>query len=390
MTNRANDRPFLSPLYQSNLVPIVTSYSISSNDSITSTPLRPIPSSPSLYTPTEAIGILLGQSPLEAAKSTRLAVEAATANLKVHSPSERHYCYSSPCTPLQSPRDLSEGCGADERSSYFLRSLSLHQEEFAMEIDMAALATEVALHVLAPPIDANSKARKIRLVSTFDMQPKNASLEQSPDSAPDDKPVRKGRARMSQEKRKRLARRKEREALLLGIPTKPLSAPPHITDFASLMQQTSGQTKVASTAWKQARPPWYRETPQSVYSRLPEHSTSECGKSNSTSGPPSLVVDGGSPSTQYTMSPSASPEARTSATLAPSFKFESYNGNSKETVHQQNNPSWQSFDSRRSQVPRLSLQPPSPQHIRQQPIQNSLGLRNAAGNVSFPALSELR
>ncbi|KAK0540962.1 hypothetical protein OC835_000389 [Tilletia horrida] len=69
------------------------------------------------------------------------------------------------------------------------------------------------------------------------------------DEAGDDcPPKRKGRARMSQEKRRRLARRKEREALmLLGLPPIPSSAPAHNPTFRLPPLITNTLASVASS-----------------------------------------------------------------------------------------------------------------------------------------------
>ncbi|KAE8259536.1 hypothetical protein A4X13_0g947 [Tilletia indica] len=68
------------------------------------------------------------------------------------------------------------------------------------------------------------------------------------DGMDDDPPKRKGRARMSQEKRRRLARRKEREALmLLGLPPIPSSAPPHAPSFRLPPLITNTLASVASS-----------------------------------------------------------------------------------------------------------------------------------------------
>ncbi|CAD6941469.1 unnamed protein product [Tilletia laevis] len=64
----------------------------------------------------------------------------------------------------------------------------------------------------------------------------------------DEQPKRKGRARMSQEKRRRLARRKEREALiLLGLPPIPSSAPAHTSSFRLPPLITNTLANVASS-----------------------------------------------------------------------------------------------------------------------------------------------
>ncbi|KAL9939263.1 hypothetical protein V8E36_002076 [Tilletia maclaganii] len=74
------------------------------------------------------------------------------------------------------------------------------------------------------------------------------SLDSNFDAGDDGAPKRKGRARMSQEKRRRLARRKEREALmLLGLPAMPTSAPAHTTTFRLPPLITNTLATVASS-----------------------------------------------------------------------------------------------------------------------------------------------
>ena len=75
------------------------------------------------------------------------------------------------------------------------------------------------------------------------------TMNEEEEAAP--KPFRKGRARMSQEKRRRLARRREREALLLGLPSsRPASAPAQQTKFSLEDFHETVSSKNVQTVWK--------------------------------------------------------------------------------------------------------------------------------------------
>lgn len=350
-TSGFSEIPMLSPLYSTALVP-TSAFPI---DCIPTPPSRPPPSSPALYTPTEAVGILLGQSPLEAAHSTRLAVDSLSANRPLLSPhSERHYTYhSSPCSPLLDHHCCSEATWTGQEGSLY----SHHQDEFNFDIDTAALATEVALQVLSSadcfgePGEA-ATPRKLRLMLPWDQDKSSADhLVPPSDQAIVDlaeKPIKKGRARMSQEKRKRLARRKEREAMLLGIPPKPVSAPPHISHFPSL--PAGQQHRLDHSGWRQPRQAWTQEVrrPSKLClvrsGSMSEESNSRCSSISA----PSLDTD--ESGTSMSFSPTTSPECNRPPlhpTLRVGFTLPGLD---------QDHPT--------KSVPRLALHPPSPQQCR--------------------------
>lgn len=365
MTNKVQDVPMLSPLYSTALSPT----SAFPSDGLPRPPSRPL-SSPALYTPTEAVGILLGQSPDEAAQATRLAIEAATSNRPLLSPFIKYQSHSTPCSPAvaTSNNDNFEMICEQGWNDYSSRSLSLHHDDFNFDIDTAALATEVALKVLSSADcfgeqDEPEQGKKLRLILDWDrdqlLTPPSATTLDSPTTPEEsqaetiEKPPRKGRARMSQEKRKRLARRKEREAMLLGIPPKPVSAPPHMSHFPSL----ANGKPCASTlsGWKQSpRQPWIGQEGQqkqrhfSLLSRS-AFSSEETSSRRSVSSVPSLVGDDSNPS--LSASPSTSPECTSRRIRLPVLRIDQgglpWIGNHPD-----------------SPVPRLSLQPPSPQQTR--------------------------
>ena len=352
-TNGFNEIPMLSPLYSTALVP-TSAFPI---DCIPTSPSRPPASSPALYTPTEAVGILLGQSPMEAAHSTRLAIDSLTATLPLLRPhTERHYTYhSSPCSPFLDRHQCPDATPIGPDASLF----SHHQDEFNFDIDTAALATEVALQVLSPADcfgepEEPAKMRKLRLMLPWDHDMPLTNHLSLPSSQVDaavelgERPIKKGRARMSQEKRKRLARRKEREAMLLGIPPKPVSAPPHICHFPSL---PSGQHhRLGNPGWKQPRHLWTQEArgPSNLSlvrsGSMSEESSSRC----SSISVPSLDTD--ESSTSMSLSPMTSPEC-SRRPLQPALRVD-HSGPTRDHDH----PT--------TPVPRLSLQPPSPQQCR--------------------------
>ncbi|UZJ51535.1 hypothetical protein CBS101457_000855 [Exobasidium rhododendri] len=364
MTNRVQDTPSLSPLYSTSLSPT----SAFPTDCSPTPPLRPPISSPALYTPTEAVGILMGQSPVEAADSTRLAVEVASASMQ-----KEKFCYSSPCSPALDGNHLPEMAAGEDWTSYLLRSLSCHQDDLKFEIDTAALATEVALHVLTPDHeigrqDRSNKLRKMRLLplsvvamSASDSTNHISDSTADPHLEANDRPVRKGRARMSQEKRKRLARRKEREALLLGIPPKPVSAPAHVTQFplSSLGGQPlrSGlyiwnhqqQQQRHSSQWLANRNKGQHDSGQSIGLHRSTSGSDDHSSRESVSPSPSLAGDESICSTATSASPQTSPELDRRSRY-PSRRSSKANPWTDDAVD--------------TSVPRLSLQPPSPQQVR--------------------------
>lgn len=362
MTSRLQEIPILPPLYST--LPSLPMGSPCPDTSIShhNRPWPP-PSSPSLYTPTEAVGILLGQSPTEAAQSTRLAIEAATTATTLHIATPYGWSsrpHSSPSTPAVDCNHLPEVAAGEAWGAYLLRSLSHHQDDLHLEIDTAALATEVALHVLMPDYD-HAKARKMRLIPVSTSccpspSPNNGSIHVPPqdstgqDSQSDDKPMRKGRARMSQEKRKRLARRKEREAMLLGIPPKPVSAPPHMTHFPSLL---SNQGRRSDLAWKMDSPPqWCSRGDQpsvrhnEINRARPGSASGSLSSQTSNSSTPSLLDDQDTQTASTEVSPNTSPDCAR-CTHSPSVQ-----GGQKD-IWTRNAP--------KQPLPRVSLQPPSPQ-----------------------------
>ncbi|PWN86603.1 hypothetical protein FA10DRAFT_55136 [Acaromyces ingoldii] len=153
-----------------------------------------------------------------------------------------------PATPAsEMPHLALDDAESGQMASYLLRSLLPEaatiqiQNDLGVEIDIATLATEVALYAVhsEPSSEENEEAANKTAMTKHRLLPFHGRVGDSDheglgglsmlDPA---KPVRKGRARMSQEKRKRLARRKEREALLAALlQQKPSSAPPHTTSF---------------------------------------------------------------------------------------------------------------------------------------------------------------
>ncbi|KAK0554709.1 hypothetical protein OC846_001959 [Tilletia horrida] len=108
-----------------------------------------------------------------------------------------------------------------------------------------------ALHWLA---STNSKDGKLEALSGNGIDESGHNLDgaactgEGSDATGEGQPKRKGRARMSQEKRRRLARRKEREALmLLGLPPLPASAPAQSTTFRLPPLITNTLASVASS-----------------------------------------------------------------------------------------------------------------------------------------------
>lgn len=234
------------------------------------------PSSPFLYTPTEMAGILLGDSPTSAIKRCQDSKEECMRIQNQFNPF------------LNSP-------SSDSFKVLQYGNDSKRLSELDVEIDMASLATEVALRTLESEdeedfLEANTSKRdsydtkessqaiwqpKMRLLPFLPSLPHETMLasneaEQSPlmsksdghgvlpitsmneeeqEAAP--KPFRKGRARMSQEKRRRLARRREREALLLGLPSsRPASAPAQQTTFSLEELNKTMSSKNNQTVWK--------------------------------------------------------------------------------------------------------------------------------------------
>lgn len=376
MTNKVQDVPMLSPLYSTALSPT----SAFPTDGTPRTPSRPPLSSPALYTPTEAVGILLGQSPKEAAQTTRMAIEAAaaTSNQFLLSPFTKYQSYSTPCSPICASSRIKYQVEVTNNGKSWhdhpLGSLSHHHDDFNLDIDTAALATEVALKVLTPADcfdeqDESEQVRKLRLIlpwdqdqlltrhliTTLDSPSSTTTAPEEPQLETIVKPPRKGRARMSQEKRKRLARRKEREAMLLGIPPKPISAPPHMSHFPSLAH---GKPNPSASAWKQSpKKPWTaQEGPSSKqrhFSLLSRSASSseETSSRRSISSVPSLVGDDGNHSSQ-SASPSTSPECTNQRARLPVLRVD------------QAGPLWATNYQQDSPVPRFSLQPPSPQQVR--------------------------
>jgi len=309
----------------------------------------------------------MGQSPIQAAHSTRLAVETATATLQVGSPCSPYHSF--PCSPAIDCNHLPEVATGEEWGSYLLRSLSHHQDDLKLEIDTAALATEVALQVLTSDHDSGrqnekGRMRKLRLLPLSDdiwsgsgNESRNKEGNQPVESqiASEDKPIRKGRARMSQEKRKRLARRKEREAMLLGIPPKPVSAPPRVTQFPSLSPSQSPCTSFDSKQQPHHQQQWMARAKQQRdpqrYELIRSFTGSEGRLSSrgSIASVPSLVGDDSAVSTASSASPHTSPELNQHC-LPPLVRV------SNESIWSVANPD--------TIVPRLSLQPPSPQQSR--------------------------
>ncbi|PWN33604.1 uncharacterized protein FA14DRAFT_173381 [Meira miltonrushii] len=233
------------------------------------------PSSPFLFTPTEMAGILLGDSPTSAIK-------------RCQNSKEEYMRIQNQFDPfLKSPSSDSFNvlqCG---------NTISHHPEKLSdldVELDMASLATEVALRTLDSEdeedyLGGSTTCKgekddpqawpqgvgqpKMRLLPFLPFPPQEQSSTDQEAAQPtamsnsdgheclpsetvdeEEAPKRKGRARMSQEKRRRLARRREREALLLGLPSsRPSSAPAQQTKF--LLEELNGTVpKGNQTAWR--------------------------------------------------------------------------------------------------------------------------------------------
>lgn len=125
----------------------------------------------------------------------------------------------------------------------------LPAEDLEAVIDNASIATEVALCTLRSDSGSETDDKdgigiaRLQLMpyllKLFDQEAKKGDDQDKEEKAANSadqplsdaaKPGRKGRARMSQEKRKRLARRKEREALLASLLlSKSSSAPPQVS-----------------------------------------------------------------------------------------------------------------------------------------------------------------
>lgn len=216
------------------------------------------PSSPFLYTPTEMAGILMGDSPTSAIKRCQDSKDEY-----IRAQNQFDPFLKSPSS--DSFNVLQYGNTIDQNPEKL--------SDLDVEIDMASLATEVALRTLDsddeedffgggftckgnnvdPPGRSqcvwqprmrllpymHSPPNKVSSTGEEIAQSKATSKSDGHDCLPsesveeEEAPKRKGRARMSQEKRRRLARRREREALLLGLPSnRPSSAPVHQTSFS--------------------------------------------------------------------------------------------------------------------------------------------------------------
>lgn len=233
------------------------------------------PSSPLLFTPTEMAGILLGDSPTSAIRRCQESKEECMRIQKQFDP----FLNSSSCGSINLMQYTST-IGVDRTKL----------SELDVEIDMASLATEVALRTLdsddeedslgaiegrVGDADTHSLPQAVRrprmrllpilsLPSHDSISPsdgitpktimsKSDGHEDLPCETPEEeelpKPVRKGRARMSQEKRRRLARRREREALLLGLPSsRPSSAPAQQTKFSHVHGNGTNSKSVEHTS----------------------------------------------------------------------------------------------------------------------------------------------
>lgn len=235
------------------------------------------PSSPMLYTPTEMASILLGDSPQSAFRRCRNRNEEI---LRSQNQFDSFY-NSDSLSPI--PSHAEECCAL----------YAFQHNELDVEIEMASLATEVALRTLESDDEEMSLEADQVKIKQFDQhtwsksyqQPRMHLLPSAPspneqksakemelplpeiikgkfdgheailcksNEKEDDlpKPPRKGRARMSQEKRRRLARRREREALLLGLSSsdRPHSAPAFQTKFS--LEEVNEPLKVGKKeAW---------------------------------------------------------------------------------------------------------------------------------------------
>lgn len=199
---------------------------------------------PASFDHTDAAAILL------AADATTDLPSRRSGRFGTHLQTYKHVL-SLPTTPAsQAPRSAQSLESAADLGAYLVASLTSQRQARDFEIDTAGLATDMAIRVLASDDPWNddyltgdgSDTRRESLLgdrtaaaAAREAGPLRAETPVELDEHGNAVPPRKGRARMSQEKRKRLARRKEREALLMGLlPAKATSAPPHLTAFPGL------------------------------------------------------------------------------------------------------------------------------------------------------------
>ncbi|PWN51033.1 hypothetical protein IE53DRAFT_67529 [Violaceomyces palustris] len=119
-----------------------------------------------------------------------------------------------------------------------LNTIYRQKSEFTHGVDTALLAARAALSVLelstfeTYPDASHFHPKASDSIEDPSVSRADAGRSRGGDHfAINESPKRKGRARMSQEKRKRLARRKEREALMASVPQAPVSAPVTIMSF---------------------------------------------------------------------------------------------------------------------------------------------------------------
>ncbi|PWN97727.1 hypothetical protein FA09DRAFT_339211 [Tilletiopsis washingtonensis] len=259
---------------------------------------------PAAFDQTDAAAILLADAAAAAELPSRRPATRYGSHLQAYT-----HVLSLPTTPASShtPRSVQSLESAADLGAYLVAALTSQRQARDFEIDTAGLATDMAIRVLAsddPYSDDyltgdGSDTRRESLLgdrSAFTAGQQAGSLRaEAPvelDEHGNAMQPRKGRARMSQEKRKRLARRKEREALLMGLlPVKATSAPPHLTAFPGLgianfppLGAPLPPPSVATASAFQGRPVHHHHHHRDAAPRLPKpsttrpyHGTSGCG-----------------------------------------------------------------------------------------------------------------